>query len=117
MNQSSLSTWETAVRHRNHIPHLPRSLHVDGDDMEAVAAQLAGPAPSLANPLQQAVLVGVPHRAVTPTRVQQVALETSIKWQRSENFELHFWSRCPTRYSNNVVLLAKQHQDVFMFLS
>lgn len=44
--------------------------------MEAVAAELAGPAASLADPLQQAVLVGVTHRAVTPTRVQQVALRT-----------------------------------------
>lgn len=57
-------------------PYLPRSLHVDGDDVEAVAAELAGPAASLADPLQQAVLVGVTHRAVTPTRVQQVALRT-----------------------------------------
>lgn len=56
--------------------YLPRSLHVDGDDVETVAAQLAGPAASLADPLQQAVLVGVTHRAVAPTRVQQVALET-----------------------------------------
>lgn len=56
--------------------HLPRPLHLDGDDVEAVAAELAGPGASLADPLQQAVLVGVTHRAVTPTRVQQVALET-----------------------------------------
>ena len=49
--------------------------------MEAVAAELAGPAAALADPLQQAVLVCVPHRAVTPARVQQVALETG---QRSE---------------------------------
>lgn len=56
--------------------YLPRSLHVDGDDVEAVAAELAGPAAPLADPLQQAVLVGVTHGAVTPTRVQQVALET-----------------------------------------
>lgn len=56
--------------------HLPRPLHLDGDDVEAVAAELAGPGASLADPLQQAVLVRVTHRAVTPTRVQQVALET-----------------------------------------
>lgn len=41
--------------------YLPRSLHVDGDDMETVAAELTGPAASLADPLQQAVLVGVTH--------------------------------------------------------
>lgn len=58
------------------VLYLPRSLHVDGDDVEAVAAELAGPAASLADPLQQAVLVGVTYRAVTPARVQQVALET-----------------------------------------
>lgn len=45
--------------------------------MEAVAAELAGPGAPLADPLQQAVLVGVSHRAVTATRVQQVALETN----------------------------------------
>lgn len=54
--------------------YLPRSLHVDGDDLEAVAAELAGPAAALADPLQQAVLVGVPDRTVTPAGVQQVAL-------------------------------------------
>lgn len=64
---------------RPHPPaalHLPRPLHLDGDDVEAVAAELAGPGASLADPLQQAVLVGVTHRTITPTRVQQVALET-----------------------------------------
>lgn len=55
--------------------YLPRPLHVNGDDVEAIAAELTGPAASLADPLQQAVLVGVPHRAVAPTRVQQVALK------------------------------------------
>lgn len=59
--------------------YLPRPLHVDGDDVEAVAAQLAGPAASLADPLQQAVLVGVAHRAVAPTRVQQVTLENKAR--------------------------------------
>lgn len=58
------------------VLYLPRSLHVDGDDVEAIAAELAGPAAPLADPLQQAVLVGVTHRAVTPTRVQQLTLET-----------------------------------------
>lgn len=43
------------------VLHLPRSLHVDGDDVEAVAAELAGPGAALADPLQQAVLVGVTH--------------------------------------------------------
>lgn len=56
--------------------YLPRPLHVDGDDLEAVAAELAGPAAALADPLQQAVLVGVAHRAVAPTRVQQLPLQT-----------------------------------------
>lgn len=59
--------------------YLPRSLHVDGDDLEAVAAKLTGPAAALADPLQQALLVGVPHRAVTPARVQQVTLQTYVK--------------------------------------
>lgn len=59
--------------------YLPRSLHVDGDDVEAVAAELAGPAASLADPLQQAVLVRVAHGAVAPARVQQVTLETDEK--------------------------------------
>lgn len=57
-------------------PHLPRPLHVDGHHLEAVAAELAGPGSALADPLQQTVLVGVSHRAITATRVQQVALET-----------------------------------------
>lgn len=41
--------------------YLPRPLHVNGNDVEAIAAELTGPAASLADPLQQAVLVGVPH--------------------------------------------------------
>ena len=73
--KSNSSVFRSEPRCENQ-PYLPRSLHVDGDDVEAVAAQLAGPAASLADPLQQAVLVGVTHRAVAPTRVQQVALQT-----------------------------------------
>lgn len=49
--------------------------------METVAAELAGPAASLADPLQEAVLVGVANGAVTSTRVQQVALETG-EWAK-----------------------------------
>jgi len=56
------------------VRYLPRRLRVDSDDVEAVAAELAAPAAALADPLQQAVLVGVPHRAVAPARVQQGAL-------------------------------------------
>lgn len=55
--------------------YLPRPLQVDGDDLESVAAKLAGPAASLADPLQQTLLMGVADRAVAPTRVQQVALQ------------------------------------------
>lgn len=77
-----MSAWDDLNQVSNAPPpptvlHLPRPLHVDGDDVEAVAAELAGPGAALADPLQQAVLVGVSHRAVTATRVQQVALETN----------------------------------------
>lgn len=50
--------------------HLPGSLHVDGDDVEAVAAELASPGASFTDPLQQTVLVGVAHRAIAAARVQ-----------------------------------------------
>lgn len=50
--------------------HLPGSLHVNGDDVEAVAAELAGPGASFTDPLQQTVLVGVAHGAVTAAWVQ-----------------------------------------------
>lgn len=56
--------------------YLPRPLHVNGNDVEAIAAELTGPAASLADPLQQAVLMSVPHGAIAPTWVQQVALTT-----------------------------------------
>lgn len=59
--------------------HLPGSLHVDSDDVEAIAAELAGPRAALADPLQQTVLVGVAHRAVAAARVQQVSLESRNK--------------------------------------
>ena len=61
--------------------YLPGPLHGDGQDVEVVAAELTAPAAALADPLQQAGLVGVAHRAVTAARVQQVALW--VKGQRS----------------------------------
>ena len=55
--------------------YLPGVLGVDGDDAEAVAAEFTGPAAALADPLQEAGLVGVAHRAVAAARVQQGALQ------------------------------------------
>lgn len=57
--------------------YLPRPLQVDGDDLEAIAAELAGPAAALTDPLQQALLVRVPDGAVAAARVHQVALNTT----------------------------------------
>lgn len=59
--------------------HLPGLLHLDGNDMEPVAAELAGPGATLADPFQEALLVGVADRPVTSTRVQQLPL---LEWGR-----------------------------------
>lgn len=76
--------------------YLPRSLHVDGDDLEAVAAELTGPAAALADPLQQTLLMGVADRAVTAARVQQVALrpDTHTHTHRLVNREAKSILRC-----------------------
>lgn len=100
--KSNSSVFRSEPRCENQ-PYLPRSLHVDGDDVEAVAAQLAGPAASLADPLQQAVLVGVTHRAVAPTRVQQVALRTGEGRRSGMSIGIHCRRQNNSYYRNTTI--------------
>ena len=58
--------------------YLPWSLHMDGDDVKAVRTQLTGPTASLADPLEQALLVSVADRAVTAAGVQKVPLHANM---------------------------------------
>ena len=63
---------------------------MDGDDVKAVRTQFTGPTASLADPLEQALLVSVADRAITATGVQKVSLKANrskvrrTKAQRSE---------------------------------
>ena len=42
---------EKEIIFRSAVFYLPRRLQVDGDDVEAIAAELAGPAAALTDPL------------------------------------------------------------------
>lgn len=64
--------------------------HFNCNHVVSVAAEFTGPRASFTDPLQEAELVGVPHRAVTATRIQQFTLEKgqrlSVQWMHAHWF-------------------------------
>lgn len=54
--------------------HLQWILGADGDDLILVVAQLTGPGASLADPLDEAGLMGAADGAAAPARAQQLPL-------------------------------------------
>ena len=55
--------------------YLQRVLGADGQDLVLEVAELAAPGSSLADPADEAGLVGAAHGAVTAARAQQLALQ------------------------------------------
>ncbi|KAF3860848.1 hypothetical protein F7725_001104 [Dissostichus mawsoni] len=64
--------------------YLQRVLGADGEDLVLEVAELTAPGPSLADPADEAGLVGVADRSVTAARAQQLPLTTQTYHQLQE---------------------------------
>ena len=109
-----------AYTHR-HTLYLQWVLGADGKDLVLEVAELTAPGASLADPTDEAWLVGTAHRSVTATRAQQLPLQETEKENRDSillNLSIYSALRkysAPLNFATFCHISGFKHKDIKLY--